>query len=59
MEPSAIVHDLPAGEWRRVQRARGYRHIMVNGEVTFEDGQSTGVTPGLLLRHGSWLRRAN
>jgi N-acyl-D-amino-acid deacylase len=59
MEPSTVVHDLPAGEWRRVQRARGYRHIMVNGEVTFEDGQSTGVTPGLLLRHGSGLRRAS
>jgi N-acyl-D-amino-acid deacylase len=53
LEPSAVVHDLPGGEWRRVQRARGYRHIMVNGEVTFEDGQPTKLTPGLLLRHGS------
>jgi N-acyl-D-amino-acid deacylase len=53
MEPSAVVHDLPGGEWRRVQRARGYRYIMVNGEVTFVDGQSTELTPGLLLRYGS------
>ncbi len=52
MEPSAVVHDLPGGEWRRVQRARGYRHIMVNGDVTFTEGEPTGVTPGLLLRHG-------
>jgi N-acyl-D-aspartate/D-glutamate deacylase len=47
-----IEHDLPGGEWRRVQRARGYKQIMVNGEVTFEDGECTGATPGALLRHG-------
>ena len=50
--PSEISHDFPGGEWRRVQRAEGYRYIMVNGEVTFEDGACTGATPGLLLRHG-------
>ncbi|HLW70576.1 MAG TPA: amidohydrolase family protein [Candidatus Binataceae bacterium] len=53
MEPSKVVHDLPGGEWRRVQRARGYRYIMVNGEVTFLDGEPTELTPGLLLRQGS------
>ena len=47
-----IVHDLPGGEWRRVQYALGYRAILVNGAVTFEDGQCTGATPGRLLRHG-------
>ncbi len=47
-----IVHDLPAGEWRRVQKAYGYRHVMVNGQVIFEDGKCTGATPGRLLRHG-------
>ena len=31
-----VVHDFPGGEWRRVQRAKGYKHIIVNGEVTFE-----------------------
>lgn len=49
----AIEHDLPAGEWRRVQRAIGYKAIIVNGEVTFADGECTGATPGKLLRHGS------
>jgi N-acyl-D-aspartate/D-glutamate deacylase len=63
IEPSVVVHDLPGDEWRRVQRARGYRYIMVNGEVTFVDGQPTKLTPGLLLRHGNGqskpqLRRA-
>lgn len=48
----SIEHDLPAGEWRRVQRAVGYKNIIVNGEITFEDGNCTGATPGRLLRHG-------
>ncbi len=47
-----VVYDFPGGEWRRVQRPDGYRWILVNGEVTFEDGESTGSTPGKLLRHG-------
>lgn len=51
-EKPKVVHDFPAGEWRRVQYAEGYRWIMVNGDVTFEDGQCTGATPGRLLRHG-------
>jgi N-acyl-D-aspartate/D-glutamate deacylase len=50
--PIEIVHDLPGDEWRRVQRAEGYRYTIVNGEVTFEDGNCTGATSGKLLRHG-------
>jgi len=48
-----IAHDFPAGEWRRIQRADGYRWILVNGEVTFEDAACTNATPGRLLRHGA------
>jgi N-acyl-D-amino-acid deacylase len=47
-----IVHDLPGGEWRRVQRPQGYRSIIVNGVETFAEGNCTGATPGKLLRHG-------
>ena len=47
-----IVHDLPGGEWRRVQRPQGYRSIIVNGAETFSEGKCTGATPGKLLRHG-------
>jgi N-acyl-D-aspartate/D-glutamate deacylase len=47
-----IAYDLPGGEWRRIQTAKGYRAIIVNGEVTFEDGVCTGATPGRLLRYG-------
>ena len=50
--PTEIVHDLPGGDWRRVQRATGYRWIFVNGEATFEDGKETGVLSGKMLRHG-------
>ena len=50
--PGEIVHDFPAGEWRRVQRAEGYRWIIVNGKVTQEDGNPSGELPGRLLRNG-------
>ena len=50
--PEEIAHDLPGGDWRRVQRAKGYRWTLVNGEVTFEDGKETGALPGKLLRNG-------
>ena len=50
--PGEIAHDLPGGEWRRIQRARGYRYVLVNGRVTIEDDRETGVHPGRLLRHG-------
>ncbi len=50
---SEIAHDFPGGEWRRIQKAEGYEWILVNGEVTFEDGECTGATPGVLLRGGS------
>jgi len=49
-----IAHDFPAGEWRRIQRAEGYRWIMVNGVVTFKDGECTGETPGHLIRMNQW-----
>jgi N-acyl-D-aspartate/D-glutamate deacylase len=50
--PEEIVHDLPGGEWRRIQRASGYRWILVNGEVTIKDDVETHTFSGQLLRHG-------
>jgi N-acyl-D-amino-acid deacylase len=47
-----VAYDLPGGDWRRIQKAEGYRYTIVNGEVTFEDGKCTEATPGRLLRHG-------
>jgi N-acyl-D-aspartate/D-glutamate deacylase len=46
------VEDLPGGEWRRVQKARGYHAVFVNGVRTITDDTETGVHPGRLLRHG-------
>jgi N-acyl-D-amino-acid deacylase len=54
--PVEVAHDLPGGEWRRVQRADGYRYIMVNGDLTFVEGENTGDCPGELLRHGKSRR---
>lgn len=51
--PQEIVHDLPGGEWRRIQRASGYRWVLVNGEVTLENDAQTGRHSGRLLRHGT------
>jgi N-acyl-D-amino-acid deacylase len=50
--PRKIVHDLPGGEWRRVQRARGYRYVLVNGAITIEDDRETNIYSGRLLRNG-------
>jgi N-acyl-D-aspartate/D-glutamate deacylase len=50
VKPMETVHDLPDGDWRRVQKANGYRYTIVNGQVTFEDGVCSGVLPGKLLR---------
>jgi N-acyl-D-aspartate/D-glutamate deacylase len=51
--PTEVAHDFPGGEWRRIQRARGYRAILVNGGITIEDDRETGTHPGRLLRHGA------
>jgi N-acyl-D-aspartate/D-glutamate deacylase len=50
--PAERLHDFPADDWRLAQKAEGYRFVIVNGEVTFEEGVCTGATPGHLLRHG-------
>jgi N-acyl-D-amino-acid deacylase len=44
------VHDLPDGDWRRVQKAEGYHAVIVNGQITFEDNVCTNALPGKLLR---------
>jgi N-acyl-D-aspartate/D-glutamate deacylase len=53
IEPVELVHDLPGGDWRRVQRAIGYRYVVVNGEITIEDDHETATPSGRLLRHGA------
>jgi N-acyl-D-aspartate/D-glutamate deacylase len=45
-----VVHDLPTGARRLVQRSRGMKATIVVGEVLIEDGRHTGALPGRLLR---------
>jgi N-acyl-D-aspartate/D-glutamate deacylase len=47
--PMEVAHDVPGGEWRRIQQAEGYRYTLVSGQVTFVDGKQTGATPGRVL----------
>ncbi|MEL7156385.1 MAG: amidohydrolase family protein [Actinomycetota bacterium] len=51
--PNEVVHDLPGGEWRRIQKASGYRNVIINGEITIEDDAQTETYSGRLLRHGT------
>ena len=51
--PQERVWDYPAGEWRLIQKAKGYERIIVNGVTTFINGECTQATPGKLLRHGT------
>ena len=51
-----VETDLPGGARRLVQKAEGIAATIVNGEVTLENGQSTGRLPGVLLR-GPGARR--
>jgi N-acyl-D-aspartate/D-glutamate deacylase len=45
-----LVHDLPGGARRLVQRAVGYEYTIKSGQVTFDHGESAGARPGTLLR---------
>lgn len=48
-----IVHDMPAGGRRLLQRATGYSATLVNGVVTYRNGEATGALPGRLVRSTS------
>ena len=50
VEAPVMKWDLPAGGKRLLQRATGYRATIVNGQVTYRDGEATGVLPGRLVR---------
>jgi N-acyl-D-aspartate/D-glutamate deacylase len=43
-------YDLPAGGRRVIQRAGGYLHTFVAGEEIRSADESTGATPGRLVR---------
>ena len=45
-----VVHDLPAGAKRVLQRTAGFVATVVNGEVVQRDGADTGARPGRVVR---------
>jgi len=45
-----VVHDLPSGATRLIQRADGFLATVVGGEVFLENGQHTGALAGTLIR---------
>jgi N-acyl-D-amino-acid deacylase len=44
-----LANDLPGGEKRLIQRAKGVQMTIVNGQVLTEDGKHTGALPGKVL----------
>ena len=45
-----VMHDLPAGARRLVQRTQGMAATVVNGQVVLRDCKPTGALSGRLLR---------
>ena len=50
-------YDLPGGESRLVNGARGYEHLIVDGEVIFERGKDTGIRAGRTLRSSDYRNK--
>lgn len=48
-----VTYDLPLGGRRLLQRVTGYEATLLNGQVTYRNGESTGAKPGRLVRAGS------
>lgn len=50
VERPYMVHDLPMGAKRLLQKARGYTATIVAGQVVYREGEATGALPGTLVR---------
>ena len=50
--PVATRFDLPAGAARLYATANGIQHVFVNGTEVLRNGETTGATPGSVLRSG-------
>lgn len=60
LEALKVTTDRPyydhiiGGGKRLIEKAEGYRYMLVNGEVTFVDGECTGALPGRILRTSAY-----
>jgi N-acyl-D-aspartate/D-glutamate deacylase len=50
MHAPRLVFDLPAGGKRLLQQSIGYLHTFASGVEVCRNGESTGATPGRLVR---------
>ena len=50
IERPYMVHDLPMGAKRLMQRAQGYVATIVSGVPVYREGEHTGALPGRLVR---------
>lgn len=50
--PPRRVYDLPGQSLRLISESVGIHRVFVNGQPVVEDGQTTGTTPGRVLRSG-------
>ena len=48
-----LVNDFPGGAPRFIQRSRGFKATIVNGEISLLDGELTGNHAGQVLRHSA------
>lgn len=46
-----LVNDFPGGAPRYIQKSRGFKATLVNGQINVRDGETTGVRAGQVLRH--------
>jgi len=51
-QPARLSHDLPDGAIRLLAGSLGVHRVFVNGIETVREGESTGATPGTVLRSG-------
>ena len=48
-----LVHDFPGGAPRYIQRSKGFKATIVNGQLSLLNGEFTGTRAGQVLRHGT------
>ena len=48
-----LVNDFPGGAPRFIQRSRGFKATIVNGEISLLDGELTANRAGQVLRHSA------